>query len=159
MTRRRRPGLTLIEVLLAMAILLMSLAAIGQLVDMGSDRGIEARFHVRGTRLAQAKLAECEAGVIPLSAGGSGTCTDDDDAWSWTVDAQPDTVTNLYRVTVTVSRDNRGKKFEIALAQMMYDPAMMGSAAQAERPTQTDVDTAEVNGGTGMPMTTTGTTP
>ncbi len=156
MTRRRRPGLTLIEVLLALAILLMSLAAIGQLVDAGSDRGVEARFHVRGTRLAQAKLAECEAGVVPLGSGGSGTFTDDDDAWSWTVDAQPETATNLYRVTVTVSRDNRGKKFEIALAQLMYDPAMTGSAAQAERPSQADVDSAEVNGGTGMPA---GTTP
>ncbi len=158
MSRRRRPGITLIEVLLALTILLLALAAIGQLVDVGSDHGIQARFHVRGTRLAQAKLAECEAGVIPLS-GGEGTFTDDDEAWSWSVDAQPDAATNLYRVTVTVSRDNRGKLFEITLAQMMYDPALMGSAAQAERPTQADVDSAEVNGGTGMPMDATGSTP
>lgn len=158
MTRRpRRPGITLIEVILAMAILLLALAAIGQLVDVGSAHGVEARFHLRGTRLAQAKLAECEAGVIPLGSNQSGTF-EDDEAWNWVVDAQSDTVTNLYRVTVTVSRDNRGKKFEIKLAQLMYDPAMMGSAAQAERPTQADVDTAEVNGGTGMPATT-GTTP
>lgn len=155
MPRRRRPGITLIEVLLALAVLLLALAAIGQLVDVGSDRGVEARFHVRGTRLAQAKLAECEAGVIPLS-GGGGTFTDDDDAWSWTVDATPETATNLYRVTVTVGRDNRGKRFEISLSQLLYDPAMMGSAAQAERPSQADVDSAEVNGGAGTP---TGMTP
>ena len=31
-----RPGLSLIEVMLALTILLLSLAAIGQLVDMGS---------------------------------------------------------------------------------------------------------------------------
>lgn len=147
-----RPGLTLIEVLLALAILLMSLAAIGQLVDMGSDRGLDARFHVRGTRLAQAKLAECEAGVIDVTSGGSGTFDDEPD-WSWAVDSQPETATNLYRVTVTVSRDNRGKKFEIVLSQQVYDPAMTGSAAQAQKPTQADVDSAEVNGGTGMPTT------
>jgi type II secretory pathway pseudopilin PulG len=152
---------TLVEVLLALAILLLSLAAIGQLVDMGSDRGVEARFHVRGTRLAQAKLAECEAGVVDVKAGGKGTFDPDDDAWSWVVDSQPDTATNLYRVNVTVSRDNRGKKFEITLSQMVYDPSMMGSAAQAEQPTQTDTDAAAAAAtaaATGMP-TTTGTMP
>jgi general secretion pathway protein I len=150
----RRRGITLIEVLLALAILLLALAAIGQLVDVGSDRGVETRFHIRGTRLAQDKLAECEAGVIKVSSGGSGAFEGDDDAWSWTVDSSPEAATNLYRVTVRVSRDNRGKLFEIALTQLMYDPDTMGSAAQAERPTQEDVDSAEVNGGTGMPMTT-----
>jgi prepilin-type N-terminal cleavage/methylation domain-containing protein len=153
--RSDRPGLTLIEVLLAMAILLLSLAAVGQLVDVGSDRGVEARFHVIGTRLAQAKLAECEAGVIDVTAGGSGTF-DDEAEWSWEVSSQPETATNLYRVTATVYRDNRGKRFEIVLAQLVYDPAKTGSAAQAERPTQADVESAEVNGGTGMP---TGMTP
>jgi general secretion pathway protein I len=158
MPARRRPGLTLIEVLLALAILLLALAAIGQLVDVGSDRGVDARFHIRGTRLAQAKLAECEAGVIDVTGGGSGTF-DEEPEWSWTVDSQPETATNLYRVTVTVSRDNRGKQFEITLSQLVYDPKMTGSAAQAERPTQADVDSAEVNGGTGMPMEATGTMP
>ena len=151
-----RRGLTLIEVLLALAILLLSLAAIGQLVDMGSDRGLDARFHVRGTRLAQAKLAECEAGVIDVTSGGSGTFDDEPD-WSWTADSQPETTTNLYRVTATVSREVRGKKFEIVLSQLVYDPAMTGSAAQAQKPSQADVDSAEVNGGTGMPQT--GATP
>ena len=150
MPRRRRSGLTLIEVLLALAILLLSLAAIGQLVDVGGDRGVEAQFHVRGTRLAQAKLAECEAGVIDVTGGGSGSF-DDEPNWTWTVDSAPETATNLYRVTVTVSRDYRGRPFQITLAQLMYDPAMTGSAAQAERPTQTDVESAETNGGTGMP--------
>jgi prepilin-type N-terminal cleavage/methylation domain-containing protein len=150
MARRRRSGLTLIEVLLALAILLLSLAAIGQLVDVGGDRGVEAQFHVRGTRLAQAKLAECEAGVIDVTSGGTGTFDDEPD-WTWTVDSAPETATNLYRVTVTVSRDYRGRPFQITLAQLIYDPAMTGSAAQAERPTQADVESAETNGGTGMP--------
>ncbi len=155
-TRRgARPGLTLIEVLLALAILLLSLAAVGQLVDMGSERGTDARNHVRGTRLAQAKLAECEAGVIPIS-GDSGTF-DDEPGWSWEVSSQAETATNLYRVTATVYRDVRGRRFEIVLGQLMYDPAMTGSAAQAQKPSDADVESAEVNGGTGMP--TTGTMP
>lgn len=156
MAPRRRPGLTLIEVLLALAILLIALAAIGQLVDIGGDRGLEARYHVRGTRLALAKLAECEAGVIDLKGSTTGTFDEEPD-WTWAVDSVPENATNLYRVTVTASRDYRGKTFEIKLGQMIYDPAAMGSSAQAVRPTQADVESAEVNGGTGMP--TTGTTP
>lgn len=146
---RRRPGLTLIEVLLALAILLLSLAAIGQLVDIGGERGVEAQFHVRGTRLAQAKLAECEAGVLDPKNPSNGTFDGDDAAWSYTIDSSPEAATNLYRVTVTVTRDHRGKPFTISLSQLLIDPDTLGSASQAERPTQADVDAAanEASGG------------
>jgi hypothetical protein len=106
-----RRGLSLIEVLLSLTILLMSLVAIGQLVDIGSDRSMDARLHVRGTRLAQAKMAEVEAGVVSVSSGA-----------------------NLYLVTVKVTRDVRGRPLEISLAQHLMDPTKMGSAAQAEKP-------------------------
>ena len=38
--------------------------------------------------------------------------------------------------------------FEVVLAQMIFDPRLMGSAAQAERPTETDLETAETGGTT-----------
>ena len=55
-------GLSLIEVLLALTIFLLSLVVLGRLVDMGTDRELEARFQTRGTRLALDKLAEFESG-------------------------------------------------------------------------------------------------
>jgi general secretion pathway protein I len=144
---RTRSGLSLIEVLLSLTILLMSLAAIGQLVDMGSERGIEARFHVRGTRLAQAKMAEVEAGVVPADTGGQGGFEIEDDvAWSWVVESQPAGPPGLYQVTVRVTRDFRGRPFEVVLSQMIMDPGWMGTAAQAERPTETDVEEAGTGG-------------
>lgn len=142
-----RGGLSLIEVLLAMAIMLLSLGAIGWLVDFGSDRGLEARFQSRGTRLAQAKMAELEAGVISLQGGGSGTF-DTDPEWSWSVASQQQGPPNLYQVTVTVSRDFRGRPFDVSLSQLLFDPTLMGSAAQAEQPTDADVQNAEANTGT-----------
>ena len=146
----RRPGLSLIEVMLALTILLLSLGAIGQLVGIGSGHGNSARLNVTGTRLAQAKMAEVEAGVIPVADGGSGTFdAENEPNWSWTVESQAQGPPNLYQVTVKVTRDDRGVPFETTLAQMIFDPAMTGTAAQAERPTQADVDTAETNGGTG----------
>lgn len=146
--RAGRPGLSLIEVLLAMAILLLSLVAIGQLVDMGADRGLEARFHVRGARLLQAKMAEVEAGVIPVDGGGSGTFEDDPD-WSWTVEATPQSIPDLYQVTVHVSRDYRGRPFEVTMSQLLFDPALTGSAAQAQKPATTSTSSStSTTGGT-----------
>src|SRR6266545_4940375 len=56
--RSARSGLTLIEVLLALVILVIALVAIIRLVDIGTDRGNDARVYTRGARLAQAKMAE-----------------------------------------------------------------------------------------------------
>jgi hypothetical protein len=123
------------------------MVAIGRLVDVGTDHGIEARLHVRGSRLAQAKLAEVEAGVVGVE-GGSGTFDTDPD-WSWAVEAEQQGPPNLYRVTVRVSKDDRGRPFELTLTQMVFDPARAGSAAQAERPTEADVQAAEANAESG----------
>jgi len=143
----RSSGFSLIEVLLAMAILLLSLVAISQLVGIGSDQGLDARFTMRGTRLAESKMAEIEAGALPMETG-SGTFTDSDSDWSWTCDVQPSDATNLYQVQVTVSREVRGVPFTVTLGRLMIDPAVMGSAAQAERPPDSEAADPLGMGGT-----------
>lgn len=159
MRNARRQGMSLIEVLLALTILLISLAAIGQLVSMGTERGLEAQFRTRGTRLAQTKMAEVEAGVIPIDSGGTGQFENaDDSAWTWSVESQPGGSPSLYVVTVRVTRENRGQPFEVALSQMIFDPKLMGSAAQAERPTEADLGASnEMGTTTGMGTMTGGT--
>lgn len=143
----RRSGFSLIEVLLALAILLMSIVAIAQLVGIGSDRGLETRLTNRGSRLAESKLGEIEIGAVPLDAASSGgNFENDDSAWKWTCEVNPAGPPNLFQVTVTVSRDLRGTPFEIALGRLIVDPSKMGSAAQAERPA--DSTAADPLGGT-----------
>ena len=140
MTRRPAPrsGMSLIEVLLALAILVLSLVAIGRLVDIGTDRGNEARAYTRGTRLAQAKMAEAEAGMVSLASESDGQFDGDDQVWKFKVTPEPAGPPNLYTVTVRVTRDIQGRPVEVVLAQMIFDPAVTGSAAQAERPATTD---------------------
>ncbi len=146
---KKRAGLSLIEVLLSLAILLMSLAAIGQLVTMGSDRGLDARFTMRGTRLAESKMAEVEVGAVSLdSAGSGGSFEGDDSAWSWTCDVQPGGPPNLFQVVVTVKRDVRGTPFEVSIGRMLIDPKVVGSAAQAERPAESEAADPLGMGGT-----------
>jgi len=128
----RRAGMSLLEVLVAMAVVLMCLTGIGRLVDAGTDRAMDAKFQTVGTRLALSKMAEVEAGVIPVSGGGSGDFADDgDDPWQWTVDATPSDATNAYDVVVTVSRPYRGQTFSVKLAQTIYDPQAIGTATEA----------------------------
>lgn len=147
-----RPGLTLIEVLVAMAIMLLALVAIGRLVDIGTNSANEARLTARGTRLAESKMAEVEAGAIALDAGGGATPFDEEPSWSWNIAAQPSGPANLYQVTVHITRDVNGRKFEVTLSQMILDPKAMGTSSQASKPaapaTDTGTTTTTGTGGT-----------
>lgn len=128
-----RPGITLIEVLLGLAIFLMAIVPIGKLVDMGTDHAVETSLQSEGTRLAQSKLAEVEAGVVPVATGGSGTFEDETE-WSWTVTSTPASTPNLYSVAVTVSHDYRGRALTVSLSQMVVDPMVMGTGAPIAKP-------------------------
>jgi hypothetical protein len=144
----RRAGLSLLEVLLALAIFLFSLAAIGALVEFGNERSTAAAMLTTATRLAQAKLAEVEAGSIPVATGGSGTF-DDEPEWNWSVEAGAATVPNVYPVTVRVWREVAGQTHEVTLTQMVFDPLQMGNAAEAQPPeTETTGTTGTTTGST-----------
>ena len=131
----RHPGVSLLEVLIALAIFLLCFAAIGQLVDVAGDNALNARYQNTGTRLAVSKMHEVEIGAIPVSSGGSGDFSaDGDDGWQWTVNSSATDVANVYAVTVTVSKDFRGRPFEITVSQTVFDPLFMGTGAEAQPP-------------------------
>lgn len=142
----RRPGISLLEVLLALAIFLMALTAIGRLVDVGTDNALEAQAQSTGTRLAQSKLAEVEAGVIALGSAASGTFDTEPD-WQWQVDSSQESVPNLYTVNVQVQRQLRNRQFQVTLSQMMFDPQYLGNAQQAQTPTSTSTGSGTTTGG------------
>jgi general secretion pathway protein I len=133
-----RAGLTLLEVLLALAIFLIAVVALAGLVDMGTDRELEAQMQVRAARLAQAKMGELVSGSLGGSlasnSGSSGTFDNDPD-WSYTTTVSPAqtqvALTNLYTVQVEVTRNHRGQKFSYTLTQMAIDPYMMGTGQAA----------------------------
>jgi hypothetical protein len=135
-----------LEVLLSLAILILALTAIGRLVEIGNDRGNEARAYNRGARLAQSKMAEVEAGVLPVTNNAEGQFEGDDSAWSYAVTTEAAGPPNLYTVSVKVSTSLKGRPVEVVLTQMLFDPAMTGSAAQAEQPATTDASGAATSG-------------
>jgi len=147
--RSRRVGFSLIEVLLALAIFLMSVVAIAHLVDMGMDRELESQFNIRGARLAQSKMGEITSGVLgPLSSLSSNAGSfDNEPEWSWSMSASVQGNTpNLYLVTLTLTRDNRGQPFKFILNQMAIDPYTMGSAQPATSTTDVGSATSTIYG-------------
>jgi general secretion pathway protein I len=131
----RRSGLSLIEVLLALAIFLMCLTVIGQIVDFAGTNALRAQNQNNGSRLASSKMAEVEAGVISVSSGGSGDFTaDGETGWSWDVTSSTTEIANVFSVTVTVSKPFQGQNFQVTLTQTIFDPMVMGTGAEAQPP-------------------------
>lgn len=129
MTRRGtaglRPGLTLLEVLVALAIFLLSLGAITRLVTFAGQRAADARRLDEASRLAHSKLAEVYAGVVPMSSSGD-TPFDEDPDYTWSLTADSGSLTGLWTLTMTVKRKgDNGPGF--SLQQFMLDPTIRGS--------------------------------
>ncbi|MCH5374492.1 MAG: type II secretion system GspH family protein, partial [Planctomycetes bacterium] len=66
-----RRGLSLLEVILAVAILGLGLAIIGELIRNGTRQAEEVRFLTAAQLLCESKLEEVAAGVVPPASGSS----------------------------------------------------------------------------------------
>ena len=120
-----RPALTLIEVLVALAIFLLSFAAITRLVTFAGQRALDARRTEEAARLARSKFAEVFAGVVPLQSSDDSPFDEDPD-YTWSLTADEGTLSELWVVTVTVKRKgDDGPGF--TLRQFMLDPTLRGS--------------------------------
>ncbi len=128
---QQRRGLSLLEVLIALAIFLMSLIVIGRLVTLGGDRALDVQQQGQAAQLCQSKLAEINAGVVPLSSQAE-VPFDEDPDWYWSLEAEQGTVSGLWNVTVRVHRiRSDGSRVECSLHQMVLDPSLRGSTADA----------------------------
>jgi general secretion pathway protein I len=127
-TKNRRQGLSLLEVLVALAIFLLALIGLGTLFTMGADRAVEVDQTSQACELCQAKLTEVMVGAIPINGSSGGGSVDDAPGWEWSMKSEPGAVTGLYNVTIRVSRPRpNGKPLEVTLSQMVMDPALKGN--------------------------------
>lgn len=125
--RLARAGLTLLEVIIALSIFVLSVMAIFQLVHGASDLALRLQMEARASQLCQAKMAEIVAGVIPLQSQ-SGESMDEDPAWEWSMVCEPRTdLPALWTVTVRVEREGPGgRQIEARLTQFVLDPSQRG---------------------------------
>jgi len=151
MTRLRpvRRGLSILEVLIALMILLLAIGAINQLMTICSEQALTIHQRSQAARLAQSLLAEVAAGSLPIQGTASGSEVPDDPDYTYTMTSESNVLAGLYTVTITVSREmSDGRKVEYTLRQMMLDPAFVGS----------NQDQAAINGAAETTGTTTEST-
>jgi prepilin-type N-terminal cleavage/methylation domain-containing protein len=169
MTRRPcgalRSGLTLIEVIVSLAIFLMSLVAIVHLVNIGSQSAVDGQLMQDGVFLAQSKMAEFQVGAETLSSQNDEPFKEDD-KWTWSANCQQvQNIAGLWQVEIIVSRARQGKEpLQVTLTQMILDPTIRGStldpvpvdlmaeeSTEGEAPAESTPPADNTQGGTAAP--------
>ena len=135
-TRRHGPrrGVSLLESLVSLAILLISLVVINRLLDTAGMQANRVRERSLAAQLCQSKLAEVVAGV-PQS-GGSGDF-EELPGWQWSTDTAQDEITGVLRVRVSVRRKGEDVA-AFSLDQLVLDPSKRGSAFDTATPSGSD---------------------
>ena len=125
-TRASRRGLSLLEVLLALAILGGSLAAIGELMRIGVRSAEASRDQTTGQLLAESIMSQISAGLIPPEAISAAQV---DDAlyqleWSYSIQVEQVDQEGLIAVWVTVFQNQEfaARPVSVTLVRWMIDP-------------------------------------
>jgi len=135
----RRAGLSLLEVLVALAIFFMSIVVISQMVDQASRTAQKAARMTRATLHAETVMAELTAGVRPMASSGQEPVQGEEDGWLVSVQEQPESWTtlpdgagsgsglHLVHVTVIFQNSAGGVDAEYTLSRVLLDPALRQS--------------------------------
>lgn len=119
---RSRHGLSLLEVVLAIAILGVSMVAIVGLLNVGYRSAASSRARTEAAIHCDTKMAEVAAGVLSLDSV-SGSTISDAPNWVYSVDVQPASQLGLLVVTVTVKQSNNSiSPVSMSIVRFMPDP-------------------------------------
>ena len=100
---RRAPGFTLVEVMVALAIAALSLAAVAAAVSQMVDTATSMKERTYAAWIAHNKIAELRlSNVVPEVSESSGEVSYAGREWSWEAVISETGVENLFRVDVTV---------------------------------------------------------
>lgn len=140
-SRRRvagsRRGLSLLEVILAIAILAGCIAAIGELVSLGSRQAEESRDLTKAQLLCESKIAEIAAGVAPPEAASMAPF-EHDTSWLYSVVVNSLDDQSLLSVEVTVQQAEfvGDKPLTCTLTCWMIDPSLALMEEEMMEPTE-----------------------
>lgn len=114
-------GLSLLEVILAIAILGTAMAVIGQLMNLGYRSAVEARLRTDAGLLCDTKMAELVAGVLEVKSS-SGQAIAEAPGWVYSIDIQSGSQLGLLAATVTVSQDSNQSADPISMSIVRFLP-------------------------------------
>jgi len=129
---KHRPGLSLLEVMLALAILGSSLAILGMHVRTGARSAAIARDSTTAQLLAESKMAEIASGIV-LPETVFQEPVDEAGEWLCSVEAQPIDQEGLLAVRVLVEQDATFTTTPISfmLTRWIVDPQVIADAKLA----------------------------
>lgn len=127
-----RSGFSLLELILALAILALSVAAISQLVRLGLSHARFARELTKAELYCESTMAELVAGVLPLE-GVTDVPIEQDSGWLYSVTVEPAAVDGLLIVTVTVyqAEPDPVRPIEFTLVRWLADPEVFSAEPAA----------------------------
>ena len=119
-----RDGLSLLEVVLAIAVLGGAMAAIGQLINIGHSNALDARDLSEAQILCDTKISEVSAGVLPTNTV-SGAPITEAPGWQYTLTvAKHDSIDGLLVVDCSVNQDPSEFSLPVSfrLVRLIPDP-------------------------------------
>lgn len=126
----KRRGMTLLEVLLALMVLVVALSGIGALTTLGRQSSADARDLTMAQLLCEGRMAEIAAGVIePKNAQGRFPNEPD---WTFSVTATASGTPGLLNVRVKVTQDPATftQPLDFELVRWVPDPDYAAELAQ-----------------------------
>jgi type II secretion system protein I len=123
---RKRSGLSLLEVMLALAILGLALAAIGELMRIGSRSAEMARDLTTAQILCETKMAEIVTGMLPTTPIAEAPILDagTGNDWLYAIETQTIDQQGLISIRVTVQQNPAfaSRPVSFSLVRWMIDP-------------------------------------
>ena len=113
------------ETILALAILALAMAAVGELIRTGVRAAAGARDITMAQIIAESRINEILAGAVPAESSG-GQPYELDEEWTIDTDVQPNDLAGLLSVTVVAYRSetNTQNGVSFSLTSWMIDPAL-----------------------------------
>lgn len=134
--RSGRRALSLLEVILAIAILAGAVAALGELVRTGLMNAADARDYTHAEMYAETVMSSIVAGAMPVSSVSNAPVEDNPNySYSVVTEEAPAGQAGLLKISVTVARNQTSAKrpAQFTLVRWMVDPEMEAElAAQAQ---------------------------
>ena len=99
---KKKTGFTLLEVMIAMAILAIALVAVFQMQSQSISMAGESRFMTKASLLAQSKMAGIEAETSLGNQSQKGDFAPDYPEYAWTIQVTDTQIAKLKRIEVNV---------------------------------------------------------
>jgi Tfp pilus assembly protein PilV len=150
--------MSLLEVLTALAIFMLSVVVISQMVDAAAQTAQRAQRLSRAGLYAESKMAELIAGIEPLQNTSGQMLEEGGPGWTYSVQVEPESWTqvdlegtqvaglNLVSVTVAFNNGRAMQAVEQTLTRVVLDPRLRVPATAPTISTSTSTGTGTTTG-------------